>query len=546
MGGKGRGILLWTILLIVAASAATLRAAGAFSLVPVAYTGQSAPGATGGATYSDLGSSSGPWPTIDQSGRITFRGVLGFPSSGVEGLWNGTPAAMSNLVFEGQPTPDNPTQTFNFSDSFAFFLHQQRGGLLTYDAQYRNPDLSVGGATWLRLDNGTSTRILYDGMPLPAGTSPAGAVFSSGRPLVYVAPDGGYAFRTTLQVGPGGVSSISNTGIWSQRNGGALTLIARQGFQAPGAPAGVTLNGLSFPIAAAGGTTIFRSSTSAGGTGVWKSDGTTTSLVALTGQPAAGLPSGVLVSSPFNVQPHVNDSGNFPLFATLSGSGVTASNNHAIWLVDPGGMLHLAARSGTSSPAGGTFTAFYGSPQLDNSNRVIFGGITSTYQGLFRSTPGGLQTIAITGTQAPGNAPGTKFTSIDPPEANGAGWALFDADLTTAGGALVADQLFAVDPTGIVSYVAGLGTFVDLGAGGVQEIRHAYRYSQDVTDTELTQLNDQNQAVFFATFTNGGAAVVTVSLPEPAGVIILASASLVARRRLPRLPRRHRRRRRRR
>ena len=130
---------------------------------------------------------------------------------------------------------------------------------------------------------------------------------------------------------------------------------------------------------------------------------------------------------------------------------------------------------------------------------------------------------------APDTAPGTKFTSIDAPEANGAGWALFDADLTTAGGALLTDQLFAVDPAGIVSYVAGLGTFVDLGTGGVQEIRHAYRASQG--DTELAQLNDKNQAVFFAAFTGVGSAVVQVNLPEPAGLIIVAGASMFAFRR---------------
>ena len=60
-------------------------------------------------------------------------------------------------------------------------------------------------------------------------------------------------------------------------------------------------------------------------------------------------------------------------------------------------------------------------------------------------------------------------------------------------------------------------------SAGVQEIRHAYRHEQD--DIELTQLNDQNQAVFFAAFTGVGSAVVQVNLPEPACVSAIAIAA---------------------
>src|SRR5690349_21095451 len=116
MGGRGRQAILWMILLLCAGSAEPLRAAaGAFTLLPVASVGQVAPGA-GGASFTEVGSSSGPWPTIDPNGRVTFRGVLGFPTSGIEGLWNGTPGALANFATEGQPTPDQPSQIFNFTD----------------------------------------------------------------------------------------------------------------------------------------------------------------------------------------------------------------------------------------------------------------------------------------------------------------------------------------------------------------------------------------------------------------------------------------------
>jgi hypothetical protein len=123
------------------------------------------------------------------------------------------------------------------------------------------------------------------------GTS---AAFTSFSDPVYNANEA-VAFRATLSIGSAQATPLTATGIWCNSSG-SLELVAREGGQAPGCPAGV----------------IFSSFTS----------------LALDDVDGATQQGGAI------------------FLATLGGSGVTLANNTGIFAVDNTGTLQLIVRTG--------------------------------------------------------------------------------------------------------------------------------------------------------------------------------------------------------
>jgi hypothetical protein len=84
--------------------------------------------------------------------------------------------------------------------------------------------------------------VALSGDPVP-GVS--GAAFSSFSFSGFRFINGGRAaFAAKLAVGPGGVTSSSDSGLWSEK-GGTLNLVLREGSQAPGAPVGAVFGEVS-------------------------------------------------------------------------------------------------------------------------------------------------------------------------------------------------------------------------------------------------------------------------------------------------------------
>ena len=77
------------------------------------------------------------------------------------------------------------------------------------------------------------------------------------------------------------------------------------------------------------------------------SHATELSLVALTGKQAAGMPNGVTYSSLYF--PLIDSAGQFAFIAELSGSGVSSSNDSALFLGQPGAFIPVA-REGDHAP----------------------------------------------------------------------------------------------------------------------------------------------------------------------------------------------------
>ena len=165
------------------------------------------------------------------------------------------------------------------------------------------------------------------------------------------------AFRADLT--GSGVDSTNNQGVWSEGSG-SLSLVARTGSQAPGAPGGVNFRidpafELFSPVLNSAGQTAFYGGLTDGNVGLWSEGSGSLTLVARSGIQAPGTPAGVNLSfsaglSPFHLDwPKLNDAGQTAFVGALTGAGVTSTNNWGVWS-NGSGSLELVARAGDQAP----------------------------------------------------------------------------------------------------------------------------------------------------------------------------------------------------
>ena len=133
----------------------------------------------------------------------------------------------------------------------------------------------------------------------------------------------------------------------------------------------------------------------------------------------------------------LNRSGSTALLATLTGSGVTPSNNQGIWTIGAGGGALLARTNDLAPGAGGSVFSSLGSPEFDDRNHVAFVGALRVARGqqngVWTNVTGRLQLLARTGGPAPGS-PGAKFATLSRVMLPNAGKAMFIATLQSGGG----------------------------------------------------------------------------------------------------------------
>jgi hypothetical protein len=138
--------------------------------------------------------------------------------------------------------------------------------------------------------------------------------------------------------------------------------------------------------------------------------------VALTGQPALGLPAGVNYST--LSLPAINNAGQVVYIASFDGPGVTAANNLGHFAGDFSGP-QLVARMGSNPPgtAAGVIFAAIDRPNFNDAGQVAYYGILNgtdvteaNYIGLFAGGgPAGSQLVARMGNAAPGTAAGVTY-----------------------------------------------------------------------------------------------------------------------------------------
>lgn len=137
--------------------------------------------------------------------------------------------------------------------------------------------------------------------------------------------------------------------------------------------------------------------------------------VALSGDPAPGMPPGVIWSAVDGAS-GLDELGNVMFFGTLSGPGVIPTNSSSWWMGPPGGV-GLLARAGEPAPGlpGETFGNLSPFFPLVVNGRFAFHNVVfpSGSTGIWLGAPGAFPLIVKVGDAAPGTGAGVSFSGFE-------------------------------------------------------------------------------------------------------------------------------------
>jgi hypothetical protein len=291
---------------------------------------------------------------MGSGGAIAFQGWLGVGQGGLDssnayGIWAeqadslnllarsgsaapGMPAGIKFSFFGDEPAVNGPGQV-----AFVAYLVEGSGGVTSENS----------GAVFSNT-SGALSLLVREGAQAPG--APPGAMFSNYLGLNQ-RDSGNLVFIGFLKTGSGGVTTSNDRGIWLNGSG-AMTLIAREGQQAPGLPTGAKFGHvfLGDPLVNGAGKVLFRSNLTTGSGGVtagndysiWSNAYGSLSLVAREGDPAPGATDGAVFQDFDDYA--FNSLGQIAIWATVSGG--VSGNESGVWMTNPQGKLTLVARTG--------------------------------------------------------------------------------------------------------------------------------------------------------------------------------------------------------
>jgi hypothetical protein len=375
-------------------------------LTHAARAGNAAPGTTSNFAFFD----DSTWaPVISDSGAIAFSTeVTGGLSSTRGGVWTGTPGNLALIARSADPAPGTPyyfgtpmlPAMINASGVVAFYDDVRAtagGGVFMGETLFSGAPLGAWtpSATPNTQAPGTPAGVNFAGIKLPnlndaggvafvaqlagsgvvtdvndqglwAGSAaspqlvarmgsqapgtPIGTVFSvdTGSDVAFdgltTNVNGRVAFQARLS--GTGVTTSNMDGIWSGAPA-AATLVAREGSQAVGVPAGVSYALLGMPLLDDDDRVTFHSMLSDGSFGIWSGKPGALAKVVRTGDAAPGIAGATFTAMGSFV---TNDVGQ-----TVFG-GTASPGQRGLWLADADGDIELLLRYGQPFPVGdGTF-----------------------------------------------------------------------------------------------------------------------------------------------------------------------------------------------
>jgi hypothetical protein len=252
----------------------------------------------------------------------------------------------------------------------------------------------------------------------------------------------------------------------------AVRTVALSGQSAPGTPGGVNYGSFAGPVLNAAGQTAFwaeltgDSVDATNNRGIWSEGTGTLDMVARAGSQAPGTPSGVKYGPAFAFS-DLSASGQLAIYADLTGPGVDATNNQAIWL-SGSSDLELVARTGTQAPgtpsgvnfSGFTFRGLSDTGQTAFRAELSGSGVTDTNRwGIWSGDAAALDLVARRGSQAPGTPSGVNFADsfFDFAAFNSAGQVAFTARLTGSGVVLTTSAGIWSEGSGVLDLVTRSG-----------------------------------------------------------------------------------------
>jgi hypothetical protein len=489
----------------------------AATLRTVALTGQQAPGTPEAVTFNSFGYAS--------SGSFSFGPVIndaGQVAFGAQltgsgaGIWSEGSGNLALVARRGSQAPGAPDGA-----TFGTFGHLNAPFLLFNNAgqtAFYAFGTGIGHSVWSE-GSGNLAMVVRYGDPAPG--APDGALFGS---LTLPSPTlnnaGQTAFRARWSTG-----TVSGSGIWSDRSG-SLAGIAVTGNPAPGLPSGINFSSenMSMPALNDAGQTAFWAG--AGGSSIWSEGSGSLALVARTNDPAPGMTDGSRFGA-FNT-PVMNNAGHVAFEASAGGDSIWSNAS---------GSLRLIAKQGDPAPGGGTFGEMrYWSPVLNNAGHVVFLAILTQTRGIWLERDGNVELVARLGDHAPGTPEGVTFASFghsisssSMPFFNDADQIAFSAGLSDGGGGI-----WASDTSGVLQLIARSGDLLEVAPGNFRTIS-GLTLDHDWDGVFLprprtsTALNNLGQLVFRASFTDGTSGIFvsnTVAVPEPSTLLLGALAGI--------------------
>lgn len=200
-------------------------------------------------------------------------------------------------------------------------------------------------------------------------------------------------------------------GLWTGVPGSAPVPVALGGQQAPGAVPGVTWNSFDGHVGVAGGQTAFLSAVQGPGVsssndrGIWTTGPSGDFLLAREGSQAGDLPAGVSYDRvDFGFYSVMNAQGTTAFGATLTGTGVSSSNNFIVQTGNASGVVTTLAREGDAAPGTAMVFSNIEAPVISDTGSLAFRANldSSSTTSIYRGAPGAIQPVVVEGDAAPG------------------------------------------------------------------------------------------------------------------------------------------------
>lgn len=474
----------------------------------VAYEGQQAPGLPSGVLYTGFGLV----PALNEDGRVTFSAGL----SGGHGsaLWVENAALVPEKVVQsGDPVPGIPGATFAGSASAPRQLNI--AGQTAFSREFQLPGGGMGHAIWIGGTSGISA-VAFAGDQAPG--TPTGVSFGdSSVPRLNDAADiVWFGFLQGVDI------TVDNEeGIWARIGASPLALLARENDPAPGTTGRFRLLTRS-PAINNQGHVLFTGELRGPGTGsasdhgIWGEMGSGVTLLLREGDAASAAGAGVHFGDFFEFE--LNDSDHYTFASTLQGTGVTTTNDAAIWVARGSGMDLIARESNFA--AGTTPGVTYGGTlrevRINAASRVAFlgslagtGVTTSNDMAIWREGASGLELIVREGDPIPGTG-AIMRTLYDPVYFNAHGQLAFEGQWLDV--APAKRSLWATDAAGNLVLVALEGQVFDVDEDPVNtDLRTSVGF--EILSEKFEPFNDRGDLVFRVYFTDGTRALIVANIP---------------------------------
>jgi len=489
-------------------------------------------------------------PLLSDSGHYVFRCQLLFGSGGVgvandSGVWGGLGTNLFYVGRELNQPPGVPTGA-QYGDFYYCRPAVNANGVVAFNFEMQNDPFIVinptrNTAAWLGSPGGL-TLTAWESTAAPG--LPGGANYGdihnglvSSTSLV-LNNRNQIAFQGLVT--GGGVGAADDYCIWAGSLSN-LTLVAREGTQAPTLPVGATFGSFGALCINDAGQVAFSADlnigdggvTSANNSSVWFGAFTNLQVLARESQIAAGAGSAVFGSFE---QYLVGPASTALLNATLKNAvgGVGSTNDTGVWLGAPG-ALQLLVREGSPVPGlpSALLDAIWGSDISPNGVVGINGMMRENGTSVFATNKYALWvgrsnslSIAARSGQAVPGAPGVYLQGFNYFSVNDLGQVAFLAVLSdgTAG-------IFATDLSGVARLIARIGGSVEVSPGDFRVITSNNLQEPIVFHSDRrtgAAFNARGELIYKLAFTDNTRALMLADVAELPRLGIFAGATSVS------------------